>query len=98
MKKRTIIVSEIVHGTSTNVEALPLFYAMDKAILDGDIINISLKDCPAMSSSFLNSSIGALFEKHGFDKLKGMLHLSDHTPSAAKNLSDYISKIKKTVH
>jgi hypothetical protein len=98
MNKRTIVVSEIVSGTSTNVEAMPLFFAMDKAILAGDIINLSLKNCSAMSSSFLNSSIGALFEKYGFDKLKGKLHLSDHTPSAAKNLSDYLNKIKRSVH
>jgi len=97
MDKRTIVVSEIVSGTSTNIEAMPLFFAMDKAILAGNIINLSLKNCPAMSSSFLNSSVGALFEKYGFDKLKGKLHLSDHTPSAGKNLSDYIAKIRKSV-
>lgn len=93
MEKEIIPVLKIVSGTSTNAEAIPLFHEMDKVIAQGKIIVLSLKDCRSFSSSFLNSSVGALFEKYGFDALKGRLSLRDYTPSIAEAFKRYLDNL-----
>lgn len=98
MKKEIVKVKEIVNGTSTNAEGYPLFLAMDKIIERGNIIVLSLKDCNVFSSSFLNSSIGNLLEKHSLTEMKGRLLLTDYTSTIANNISHYISRFKEVNH
>ena len=98
MKKEIIIVKNIVAGTSTNAEGLSLFIAMDKVIAKGNIIVLSLNGCTPMSSSFLNSSIGALIEKHGFKSMKGQLILKNYTQVMADNIKHYLGRLKQLVH
>ncbi|HTB32297.1 MAG TPA: DUF4325 domain-containing protein [Bacteroidia bacterium] len=95
MNKEILIVSEIVSGTSTNAEGYPLFLAMDKIIENGNIVVLSLKNCNPLSSSFLNSSIGSLIEKHGYSEMKGRLVLTNYTHIMADYISRYISRFKK---
>lgn len=95
MNKEIVIISDIVSGTSTNAEGYPLFLAMDKIIERGDIVVLSLKDSNPLSSSFLNSSIGSLIEKHGYSEMKGRLALTNYTHVMADYISRYISRFKE---
>ncbi len=95
MKKEVVKIKEVVSGTSTNIEGYTLFVLMDKIISNGDTIVLSLKDCNILSSSFLNSSIGSLIEKHGFHEMKGRLVLTNYTPSMAEYIGHYISRFKE---
>jgi hypothetical protein len=95
MNKIVIVVKDLVKGTSTNSEALPLFHAIDSAFGLNKTVTLSLKDCSAMSSSFLNSSIGEIIEKYGIDNLKGRLSIIDYTPVTAKIFKNYIESCKK---
>lgn len=90
----TINVAELVPGTSTNASGCVLFLEMDKAISNGDAIKLMLKDCPLFSSSFLNSSIGELFDKYGDNKLKGKIMLAEATSAHVKNIKNYIDNLK----
>lgn len=94
MDKIVIVVKDLVKGTSTNSEAVPLFCAIDSAFKSNISVVLSLKDCNFMSSSFLNSSIGELIEKYGFDDLKGRLSIIDYTPVTAKMMKSYIESCR----
>jgi hypothetical protein len=97
MNKALVTVSKVVKGTSTNSDGYSLFLQMDKIICNGDILLLSLHACTPMSSSFLNSSIGALVEKHGFDKMQGRLLLTDYQPSMANNVREYLTNLKELI-
>ena len=98
MNKIVIPVKDVVKGTSTNEEALPLFDAIDNILSMSNIAVLSLKDCAPMSSSFLNSSVGVIIEKYGFDLLKGKLSIVDYTPSMAEIFKSYIESRKTLAH
>lgn len=97
MNKDIIIVKDVTYGTSTNAEAIPLFLLMDNALLNNKSIVLSLKDCNAMSTSFLNSSIGSIIEKYGWDGLKGKLSIIDYNPSVAGVIKTYLENSKNLV-
>lgn len=97
MDKKVIIVKDVVSGTSTNAEGTPLFVLMDSAIKDNKVIVLSLKSCPAMSTSFLNSSIGTLVERYGMSLLKNRLIITDYTTGMAESIKRYLSQLKDLV-
>ncbi len=94
MNKQVIKINDVVTGTFTNADGYTLFLSMDKIINNGGIIVLSLSDCSPLSSSFLNSSIGSLIEKHGFSEMKGRLVLTNYTPVMAENIKHYIDRFK----
>ncbi|CAN5220189.1 hypothetical protein BH09BAC5_BH09BAC5_10480 [soil metagenome] len=98
MDKVTLKVMDLVEGTSTNINAVPLFLEMDKVIIANKVIVLSLKNAPALSSSFLNSSIGELVTKHGFNTLKGRLKIVDYTPVMADLIKNYLENLKEGVN
>lgn len=95
LNKNIISVIDNVPGTSTNTEGYILFLLMDKVFSIDGKITLSLKSCTPMSSSFLNSSFGALIEKYGFEKMKGRLVITDYTPVMADNIKNYLSSFQK---
>lgn len=97
MDKVTINVMDVVDGTSMNAHAVPLFIEMDKAIQSDKIVVLSLKNAPAFSSSFLNSSVGELVSKYGFDSLKGRLKIVDHTPVLGEIFKNYLVNLKEVM-
>ncbi len=97
MNKDIIVVKDVVYGTSTNAEALPVFLLMDKSLSKNNSVVLSLTGCPAMSSSFLNSSLGSIIEKYGWDFLKGKLSIVDYNPSVANVIKDYLEKSRAVV-
>jgi hypothetical protein len=95
MTTNVIVVKDVVKGTSTNAEAVPLYFCIDNILSQNNAVILSLKDCPPLSSSFLNSSIGNIIEKYGFSSLKGKLSISDYTPTIAGIVTSYIENCKK---
>ncbi|HRH01524.1 MAG TPA: DUF4325 domain-containing protein [Bacteroidia bacterium] len=95
--KTEIIIRDVVTGTSTNDEAYPLFILMDGIIRKDNSIILSLKGCSNVSSSFLNSSIGSLYDKYGYSKLKGKIFITNSTPALAKLFKKYVENLKSLV-
>ncbi|MBL0911941.1 MAG: STAS-like domain-containing protein [Bacteroidia bacterium] len=85
----------IVNGTYTNSEGESLFKELDKYLSGGQSVTIDFTDCHAVSSSFLNSSIGEIFMKYGYDSLKGRIGIVNSTKSQKKQISDYITYLKE---
>ena len=96
MNKTIIIIKDLVPGTLTNADAMALFVCMDNAFSKGDTVVLSFNEIHSLTTSFLNSSIGEIIDKYGFETLKGRLSLKDYTPSVAKLVTQYISDIKAT--
>jgi hypothetical protein len=91
---KTIILMSEAHGTSTNSEGVTLFIKLDKIISEGYGVIISLEDTTAFSSSFLNSSFGELYEKYGFDKLKGRIKIINYQPARLDQIKKYLELLK----
>lgn len=96
--KVTIKVMDVVKGTTTNADAMPLYLSMKNALADNKIIVLSLHKATAMSSSFMNSSFGNLVEDYGFETLKGRLKLVDYTPVMLDSVKRYLDNLKKIKH
>jgi len=84
------VLIEIVKGTLTNSEGVKVFKLLDKSISDEVTIELSFSGASALSSSFLNSSIGELIEKYGFERFKQYVKLVDLRQSVANQLRDYL--------
>ncbi|MGQ3132254.1 MAG: STAS-like domain-containing protein [Flavobacteriales bacterium] len=85
----------IVNGTYTNSEGENLFKELDKYLSKGQSVTIDFTDCHAVSSSFLNSSIGELFMKYGYDSLKGRVGIVNVTKLQKNQITDYINYLKE---
>lgn len=86
-------VVSVVDGGCTNMDGLKLLFAMEAIFNNGKRVQLSLKECPALTSSFLNSSIGEVFEKYGIDFIKQNISLINFKPSQAKYIKDYIDNL-----
>ena len=93
MKIINLKLKDVVEGTSTNSEGYSLYVVLDKHIKTGASVRLSLANCSPFSSSFLNSSLGALFDLHGFEYVKQRLkftqYLTHHEQVLKKYFSDY---------
>jgi len=68
-----IIIKDIVHDTFTNASGYVLYLAIkDKLNTSTKVFDLSFEGVSCTSSSFLNSSIGAIIEESGVDVLKRM--------------------------
>jgi hypothetical protein len=84
---------DIVHDTLTNTEGLKLFVALQSALSSQDApVTLSLLNLTAFSSSFLNSSFGALYEQHGSSVMK-RLRLTNYKPAQLQQLKDYLADV-----
>jgi len=72
-----------------------LFKELDKYLRQGQSVTIDFTDCHALSSSFLNSSIGEIFMKYGYNSLKGRIGVVNATKSQKKQIEDYITYLKE---
>lgn len=93
----TIYLTSIVNGTATFADGYLLYEKIDEFLLSNNSskISISLKGVTPMSSSFLNGSFGELYDKYGIDKIKETIVLIESTPSAARNIKDYLERLVK---
>lgn len=96
---KTIIIKDIVKGTSTNSEALPLFLEMNNVVVtSNESVVLSFNNIEFVSSSFLNSSIGQFIEKYGFDRFSKNVKFADCKTDIAARIKDYVLKYKSLVN
>ncbi|WP_223653382.1 STAS-like domain-containing protein [Hymenobacter psoromatis] len=90
-----LCVSTITNGTISNIDGLALLVAVKNALAEfNNAVSIDFQGVIAFSSSFLNSSIGALCEEMGIDVLH-RLRIINCSPAALKQLRTYIADTKE---
>jgi len=97
-KIKIINLMDTVKGTATSTDGLALYLAMSKAIDSGKNIKLSIKDCTPLSSSFLNSTFGELYDKYGYDVIKERIVLINYFPSHAKAIKKYLQDLNNLVN
>lgn len=85
-----IFVKDLCGGTYTNVDGFSLFSKIDNLLSNKYEILLSFTGIDSVSSSFLNSSIGSVIEKYGFDVFKNDIRITNYTPTLARILKKYI--------
>ncbi len=89
MNATKLTLADHVSGTATNAEGYALFLVLDEAIRRGESLRISLVNCGPLSSSFLNSSFGALFEEHGIEVVRQKIVFTHYLRHHARTLTRY---------
>ena len=67
---KTLHLKTLVPNLSSNDAGLQLFLIIDKSFVNNEKVILQIDSDISMSSSFLNSSIGAFLEKYGLEKFK----------------------------
>ncbi len=93
MKTNKIIVKDITNTTLSNTDGVLLQIAINNSLANSDSIILSFHDIHVLSSSFLNSSLGDIVNKHGFAVLN-KLRIVDYTASISTFLKNYISDLR----
>ncbi|GAA3918337.1 STAS-like domain-containing protein [Hymenobacter algoricola] len=84
---------DIVDNTLTNTEGLKLHLALQAALQNqAGSVTLSLLNLTAFSSSFLNSSFGALYEQQGADFMK-RIRLTNYKLTQLQQLKDYLTDV-----
>ena len=94
---KTLVIKNLVLGTSTNVEAIPLFLEMKKCTEDNTSITLSFNGVDYVSSSFLNSSIGEFIEIYGFKYFASNVKFTDCNTDLANMIKSYVTKSKTLI-
>lgn len=88
-----LTISDITAGTYSNPDGLSLLVAMKEALnTQSGLVTLSLQGVLGFSSSFLNSSLGALYEemgKAGFARIR----LTNYRPSQLAQLKKYMADV-----
>lgn len=88
---KTLILKNIVKNSSSNEQGMVLFDALQNAYLNKDSLILYVDSDLAMSSSFLNSSIGLFLDKYGLVNFKQTVKFKG-SKNQFSRLSDYINK------
>lgn len=94
MNITTITISKIANDFVTNAGGYTLFTVLNAALDNNDLVYLSFKGVSGTSSSFLNSSLGALVDEFGIDILNRIKPI-DVTAVQAALLTKYIASLKK---
>jgi chromosome condensin MukBEF MukE localization factor len=89
----TLKIMDIVSGTSTNNEGIPLFLELDKYLSSGRKVRLSMADATSFSTSFLNSSIGDVIDKYGYEHFRKMVVFTQFRPAQVKYLQMYFDQV-----
>lgn len=89
-----IRVAHIVKETFTNQAGHDFYLHLKEVLNKGETIEISFKDTSVPSSSFLNSSFGALIEEIGLQEFLSLVKPKELTPTQAQMLKHYIQGFK----
>jgi hypothetical protein len=90
---KTIILSKLVAGTSTNDSGYVLFLELDKQLSAGENVKISLENCGSLSTSFLSSSFGEIYDKYGYASIKANITLTNYTSILAGQIKSYLDRL-----
>ena len=88
-----ISVKDVTKNTLSNSDGVQLQSAIDSALAADDQVSLSFHDVHTISSSFLNSSLGNIIDKYGFDILS-KIKIIDYTSTIATFLKNYIADLK----
>jgi hypothetical protein len=94
MSTTTITISSIVNDYVTNAGGYELYTILNNAITNNDLVYLSFKGILGTSSSFLNSSLGALVDEYGIGIL-GRIKPIDVTSVQAAILTKYIASLRE---
>jgi len=89
---KEIIIKDIVSNTTLNDEGVILFKVISDLLNEGNNVILSLNELEPMSSSFMNSSFGAIIDNFGIDTFKEKIRISDYKPSHAIRIKNYIDR------
>lgn len=92
MAKITLI--NTIDNTYTNASGYSLYISLKQNFSINKAITISFKNSTPLSSSFLNSSFGALIEDYGFDKFKQIIKLTDLNSNQVSYLKKYFASCR----
>ena len=88
-----LTVTALTSGTLSNADGYKLLVALKDALTAQDgPVTLDLTGVLGFSSSFLNSSLGALYEDLGAPSYK-RLRLSNYKPTQLKQLKDYMADV-----
>lgn len=91
-----LTVLTLATGTTSNADGYKLLLALKAALAEQNgPITLDLTGVIGLSSSFLNSSLGALYEELGAASYK-RLRLSNYKPAQLKQLKDYMADVAQT--
>lgn len=83
------LITDIVQDTYTNAGGFSLYTQIKKNLDSGIVTEISFKGASPLSSSFLNSSFGAIIEEIGFSSFKEKIKLIELSKTQANHLLGY---------
>lgn len=90
--KTMIYLHDIVKDTYTNASGLALYMVLKPLIAsDQETVVLSFRDSGITSSSFLNSSFGALIEEFGSEKVMRSIAPRDLSPTQGVLLKKYMA-------
>ena len=81
---------DIVSDTYTNAAGYIFYSELKRLLAKGEQVQVSFLGASTPSSSFLNSSFGALIEEMGLDNFLKAVKPADVTPTQANMLKHYI--------
>ncbi|NQU32620.1 MAG: STAS-like domain-containing protein [Bacteroidetes bacterium] len=93
MKPLMLSIKDLSDSALSNHDGIQLQSAMDQKLSTDNSIIISFRGINTISSSFLNSSFGNIFDKYGINILS-KIKIVDYTPSVANCIRKYVSDIK----
>jgi hypothetical protein len=88
-----VIINNIVDSTYTNAQGYKLYVVLLPFFIKNEKVDLSFVDLTPMSTSFLNSSLGALIEEFGFEQFKHVIRPVEITKSHAEVLSMYLKSL-----
>ena len=89
-----IKLADIVNDTYTNASGYTFYLYLKRVMNMKETVEISFKDSPAPSSSFLNCSFGTLIKEIGIKNFLNLIRPKELTPTQAQMLRHYIKGFK----
>jgi len=91
----TIKVKDISDNTTSNNSGSNLFMVLNNCLKNNEQIEVSFEGVRTISSSYLNSSIGELFDIYGVENVKSKIRFVQLDPVIKSLLIDYINNYSK---
>ncbi len=86
-----------VQGTATNDQGFALYVVLKEHFFNNMKARLSLHNATPMSSSFMNSSFGALIDEFGYTKVTTLLSLIHCSKTQAEYVKKYFALYKKYI-
>ncbi len=93
----TLTISDCVYDFVTNASGYTLYVTLKELLVKHDLVQLSFRGISATSSSFLNSSLGALVEELGITVLNRIKPV-DVSGTQAAILEKYVLSLRSIKH